>query len=317
MPPPSGERDLIGRTTVETSPAQGPPTGSAAIFRSRRSRDCGERALVLRARGIPHAVRRGAEGWVLLVPAPIAEQARRELADYERENENWPRRRARLPIHPAGVGGAIAYAAILLIAYVLQRDGAFGFDWFGAGRVQASLVRGGEWHRTVTALTLHLDGAHILGNVVIGALFGVIAAHLFGNGLAWFAILLSGAVGNALSAMLQAPDHAAVGASTAVFAALGLTAGYVWRRRLDQRGRWALRIAPIVAAAVLFAMMGSGGPRTDVIAHLTGFASGIAFGAAFGGSTWSAPGPRGQRILGAAALAMLVIAWTIALPLHG
>ena len=72
-----------------------------------------------------------------------------------------------------------------------------------------------------------------------------------------------GAVGNGVSALVQPPPHTAVGASTAVFAALGLTAAYVWRRRGEGPSgwpaRWPARWAPIIVAVILLTWTGSGG----------------------------------------------------------
>ena len=121
-------------------------------------------------------------------------------------------------------------------------------------------------------------------------IFGLIVGQLLGNGLAWFSIVLAGAVGNGLNALIQGPQHAAVGASTAVFGALGLLGAYVWRRRRDLEGRWALKWAPIVGVVVLLAWTGSGDQRTDIIAHLTGFGTGLAMGVYYG-AVKIEPGP--------------------------
>ena len=64
---------------------------------------------------------------------------------------------------------------------------------------------------------------------------------------------------------------------------------------------------------VLLAFTGSGGERTDVLAHLTGFLAGLAMGMWYG---WNRQrvivGPRVQRLLGAGAIAVLIVAWTLA-----
>ena len=73
----------------------------------------------------------------------------------------------------------------------------------------------------MTALGLHADSVHLAGNLVFGLVFGFLAGERLGWGLAWFGMLLAGALGNTLNAFVQAPDHTSVGASTAVFATLG------------------------------------------------------------------------------------------------
>jgi len=103
-----------------------------------------------------------------------------------------------------------------------------------------------------------------------------------------------------------------VGASTAVFATLGLLAAYSWRRRRDPGDRWAYRWAPLVAGVILLGFTGAGGERTDVLAHLGGFAMGSLAGLAHAGLR----APRGrlaQLIAGGLALAVLWLAWWRAL----
>jgi MYXO-CTERM domain-containing protein len=112
--------------------------------------------------------------------------------------------------------------------------------------------------------------------------------------------------------MLQPAAHSSVGASTAVFATLGLLAAYAWRRRRDEGDRWAYRWAPLVAGVILLGFTGAGGERTDVLAHLTGFAAGLLAGVAHAALRV----PRGRAVQatsGIAALAVLALAWWRAL----
>ena len=288
------------------------------IFRSRVAAECTERALVLKAMNIEYVVRRQAGEWVLVVPEQRVPVAVHQLDHYARENRDWPRRHPALPRHPLGLSGVAGCVVVLLSVAAAAGNLTFGLDWFGAGRIDTDLVRHGEWWRTVTALTLHVDVGHLVGNLLLGSVFGLIAARLLGDGLAWFSIVAAGAVGNGVSALVQLPPHTAVGASTAVFAALGLIAAYVWRRRGELQSRWAVRWAPIVVASILLAWTGSGGGRTDVVAHLAGFLAGIAFGAYYGSLT---PGiilsARSQWLLGLGAFAVVAVAWAIALGSHG
>ena len=136
----------------------------------------------------------------------------------------------------------------------------------------------GEWWRTVTALTMHLDLDHLGGNLLFGTFFGYFAARHLGPGVAWLAIVGSGTLGNVLSALAQNPQHAAIGASTAVFAALGLLTPYTWRRGFMRGTPWRARIGPIVAGLGLLGFTGTGGENTDIFAHLTGFVSGFGCG---------------------------------------
>ena len=69
-------------------------------------------------------------------------------------------------------------------------------------------------------------------------------------------------------------------------------------------------------AALLLAFTGSSCERTDFVSHLTGFLSGLALGVYFGGSVPELR-VRTQRVFGGIALAIVVVAWGIALGAHG
>ena len=113
---------------------------------------------------------------------------------------------------------------------------------------------------------------------------------------------------------MQTPAHSSAGASTAVFATLGLLAAYGWRQRHAIVERWAYRYAPILAGVALLAFLGVGGERTDVLAHLAGFVTGAMAGWWHGrASRGAALRGRGQLLLGVLAIAVVVAGWWIAL----
>jgi len=136
----------------------------------------------------------------------------------------------------------------------------------------------GEWWRTITALGLHADAAHLAGNIGFGALFGILLSQYIGSGAAWFTILLAGASGNALNAFLYQTTHLSIGASTMVFAALGVLGVFSLNdgHQYQQRGfrRW----APFFATLALLGFIGTAGERTDVMAHLSGYFCGCMAG---------------------------------------
>lgn len=277
-------------------------------------RSCSERALVLQSLDIPCDIVRGPEGHGLAVPAGYAERARFELWQYEKENVPLPPDRPRLvPVYQDGVPGVLAYMVIVLAVAWLAGDSAFGRDWLAAGRVDGELVRDGEWWRSITALTLHSGVRHLLGNLGFGALFGFFAGRLAGSGVAWLVIVLAGAAGNVLNTMLLDPAHRSIGASTAVFAALGVVSGYVWRGRLLGQERWPYRFGPIVGGIALLAFTGTGDESTDIGAHLAGFVCGLAAGMALTGLAARLPDRRLQRAAGCAGLLAVAGAWLLAL----
>ena len=143
-------------------------------------------------------------------------------------------------------------------------------------------------------------------------MFGLLAGQLLGPGIAWASVLAAAAAANLLNAFIQPVTHSSVGASTAVFATLGLLSAYAWRKRAGQGDRWAYRWAPLVAGVILLGFTGAGGERTDVLAHLTGFAMGALAGVAH--ASWRSPrGAVAQVAAGLLSLALVGVAWVLAL----
>jgi rhomboid protease GluP len=98
-----------------------------------------------------------------------------------------------------------------------------------------------------------------------------------GSGVAWLLVVASGALGNYLTALFYQFGHHAVGASTAVFGAVGVMGALGVRRYLRQKTLGRGFLVPLIGALGLFAMLGTD-PATDVIAHLCGLISGILLG---------------------------------------
>lgn len=252
--------------------------------------------------------------WRLLVAPAEADLAGDELARYAAER-TWRRRPVSTPLapHHGSVFGAAVYAfALILVAYCAG-IGLFDVDWLEAGALRSGLSPA-EWWRPVTALTLHVDQEHLLGNLLFGAGIGVLAGRMFGPGAAWLGILLSGAVANAIDMLVSPAGHGAVGASTAVFAALGLLAGFGWGQRFLLRDRRLYRWAPLFGGVSLLVLLGAGNEHVDVLGHLLGFLVGTLLGWAFAKA--GLPRRRGaafQTVSGSLAILMLCAAWLVAL----
>ena len=280
--------------------------------------DAEQYALVLAAAGIDCrlVVHDGAA--TLSVAPSNADRARQEVASYARENQRQNR-----PLEPArplmdGVDGALAYCAFLLFLHGASRRQTFSQDWWSAGAAQAGLIADGEWWRTLTALGLHADLGHLGSNLAFGSLLGLLLAQHLGAGLAWLAILLGGALGNALNALIHSSAHTAVGASTSVFAGLGILAALTWRRRAPLWPHGLRRWLPLGAGAMLLAYLGVGGERTDVLGHVAGFAAGISLGLGLAYAGDRVPqGVSAQKVFGVAALALIALAWLLALRAQG
>lgn len=275
-------------------------------------------SLVLTARGIAHQRQPGISGWEIWVPLPAAQAAAAELTLYRRENA-----RAIGPRNLEEVGdgwpGVIAYVFVLSFVFAARRADFFGRDWLAAGNLAAGAVRDGEWWRVVTALTLHVDLDHIGGNLAFGAFFGYFIGRYLGRGVGWLAVIGSAALANCASAFLEAPEHRSIGASTAVFAALGVLVAYTWRRGFLRETPWRGRIAPIVAGLGLLAFTGTGGENTDLGAHLLGFVMGFGGGlvlAATARIAWL-ESARLQNACAAVALAVVALSWVVGLLASG
>lgn len=293
-------------------PSEGSPR--IEVYRSRREAACLEHATVLRLGGIECEVIASAGQYAVVVMEHDLERAERELEAYRLENASESKRAEAPPQRRRGGWvGALGYVVVVGAVAWLERASAFSLNWWDAGTARAGLILNGESWRTVTALCLHADARHLAGNLVFGALFGVIAARALGSGLAWFLILISGALGNAINAALRPPAHTSVGASTAAFAALGIIALLGWSRGRGAR-RAAERWAPFVAALVLLGYLGFGGARTDLIAHVAGFATGSAAGFLITRvNVEPMLGTKHQLAFGLATLAIVAASWYAAL----
>lgn len=282
------------------------------VFESRNRRACRDRALVLEAAQIPYQIVDEAEFSVLVVPVEWSPRAARELRLYDEENPP-PQGKRVLDQEPRNaLPGVIGYVLIISSVGWLAGHSAFGEDWLAAGRIDGSLLRAGQWWRTITALTLHSGLEHLVGNLIFGVFFGLYAGRLLGPGIAWLTILLAGASGNALNTLLLESTHRSIGASTAVFAALGLLAGFVWRGKLMSQTRWPLRIGPIVGGLALLMYTGTGDANTDVGAHLMGFLCGFGAGAILGPVRQRMNNRKLQLMSAALAPAIVFCAWLAA-----
>jgi rhomboid protease GluP len=142
----------------------------------------------------------------------------------------------------------------------------------------------------------------------------LLVAELLGSGLAWLAILLAGAFGNALDGLVHPAGQTAIGASTAWFGALGILSGHARRSQVVPWRGGLRRWAPIGAGIMLLAFLGFGGERTDVGAHVAGFAVGVVIGFTLAHAAGRVPqGPLAQRIYGVLACGLFAFAWLIAL----
>ena len=271
-----------------------------------------EASLVLTAMEISNQLEKDAFDWSLVVPVEQASEAVRQLEQYALENRAADVRPVLVRSVDSGWPGVLGFLLVIWMIPTLQADSAFGWQWLEIGRSEAGAVVDGAWWRAVTALTLHGDIAHILGNSVFGALFGLFVGRYLGSGVGWLLILLAGAAGNLLIAWLRPEDFRSIGASTATFAALAIGGAFIYRRGYF-KGRGLRRsLAPIFAGIAMLSFTGVGGDNTDVVAHFTGFIAGIGFGLLAAQWHLEEVSPATQRACGAAAGLLVVLAWWLA-----
>ncbi len=276
--------------------------------------DANQRAFVLNAVGIRNVIEHEDERIVLYVPIEDAAEAARQLAEYDEEEARRLRPRPRSVLRVPKIEAPLAYVAVMTFFFVAQQAGAFGFDWLNAGAARVGLIVQGEWWRTVTSLFLHADVGHLLGNLGMGVVVGLLLAQMLGSGVAWFAMLAAGIAGNVLNAAIQPPSHGAIGASTAVFGGIGLLAGFTQVAANAPWHRGARKWAPVGAGLALLVLMGTAGENTDVWAHVTGFVAGGVMGLLLGKFGGNLAGRGRLQVLAALAIAAAAgAAWWLAL----
>src|SRR5262249_35758054 len=162
-----------------------------------------------------------------------------QLARYAVESRPAPPPPPPPRLHSFAWVGCAAYVVVLMAVGFAVAGGWWRLDAFDVGAIDAGRIQHGEWWRAFTALTLHVDGAHLAANLGAGVWFGYLAGRHLGSGLTWLLGVLGAGVANLIEALLGPATHQSVGASTAVFSVLGVLAAYSWRERFQYPQHWA------------------------------------------------------------------------------
>jgi len=273
-----------------------------------------DRSLVVSAMEAPHWILRHEGQFALCVEPRNAPAVAAELARFESERAATPLPVPELP--PARYSSISLYLAgwTLAVFHAIQvKSPAW---WEDRGTASSRAIMAGQWWRAFTALTLHADLSHLTANIATGLLFAAFLLPIFGSGWTWLFIVLAGAAGNWFNAWgYRNVEHFSIGASTAVFAALGLlVAAQCAIRALALRTiRPREFLLPLGAGLGLLAYLGVGDQQTDYMAHFFGLLAGLPFGLAgvylhLGTRT----PPLLQAILAWSAPVLLTLCWTIA-----
>ncbi len=205
--------------------------------------------------------------------------------------------------------------SLLVVFYAVTGPAASESIWFVRGTASSERILHGEVWRAVTALTLHADMLHVLGNALSGSIFLSAVNRRLGDGRGPLLVLVSGALGNAMNAVWHRGAHDSIGASTAVFAAVGiLVATQLLIDRKSGPHTWLERMAPLVGGLALLGMLGAS-PHSDLLAHLFGLAAGLVVGLFAVLATRSSKQSSLTVQIASIAIAcvLIVASWTIAL----
>jgi len=284
-----------------------PGSGDALRIAAGTRREAESWSLVLAADGIAHRVFAAQGQWCLELAAADLARAEAAIADWERERAE----RAAAPV-PQPVPEVVTQAGVwlglaLLAFHAWTGPWQEGNAWFERGAANARLIVDGELWRTVTALTLHSDVTHAVGNAFSCAVFGGLLMRRYGAGLGALLLLLTGALGNWLTAEWQRAHYVSVGASTALFGAIGALAATELVRRRRLRLRWDRAWLPLAGGIGLLAMLGTG-RGSDLTAHVLGLASGVALGVPVALRV-TEPRPLAQAALASLALLAVALCW--------
>jgi membrane associated rhomboid family serine protease len=233
--------------------------------------------LVLTSCGLGYSMVRSGSGWEIWVDGTIHARALDLVAQYNAENPQRPPLDAhKIQEHKKTYTGIWVSLFLLACNMAANTSGGIGkiARQYGASAFD---ILNGEVYRTVTALTLHANYPHLAGNMAGIAIFGTWVCNITGAGAGWLMILLTGILGNLANAALFQYGHNSIGASTAVFGAVGFLSAYQLHRKIkvaDQRMKAWL---PLAGGLALLAYLGSGA-QSDLTAHLFGFLAGIFLG---------------------------------------
>lgn len=253
-------------------------------------------ALVLTSSGIFYFVDREVEGWRIWINESDYERALAIVREYVAENETD--KHIEEPAAPRNYlksYSGLYVAIILLISHWLVVDGAGITQASRRWGASAALILSGEWFRTFTALMLHADVLHLVANMAGLALFGTAVSSIAGAGVGWLLILASGMAGNFLNAFFFGSGHLSIGASTAVFGALGILASQQVADKLRLPGQRLKAWIPLAGGLALLGLLGSAA-NTDITAHFFGFMAGLVLGAAYSLRYPTTPGKSTQMV---------------------
>ncbi|WP_372683436.1 rhomboid family intramembrane serine protease [Desulfosarcina sp.] len=266
-------------------------------------------SLVLNASGIANRATRSNDGFRIDVPKPYADAARDVIYRYQAENPDDEADPSVSRSHPANKNlSGIAVALLLLSIHLAVSASSAPEDYTAVFGAHAGRILNGEIYRCATALLLHADAAHIAGNMAGVVIFGGAVCMVTGAGVGWLMILASGMAGNLMNALAHETGHMSVGASTAVFGAVGILCAFQAVVAARTGKGWKRAALVLGSGLALLAFLGTSA-RSDVAAHLFGFLCGGLMGGAYRLWMGHPLGMKGQVLCAITAASTVLLSW--------
>ena len=239
---------------------------------------------VLASQKIDFDLSREGELWLFIISPGSFATAEKNISEYENERDFFYRHIQELDALPEPLRIVKSLPFIfcgfcLVFFFIITGPSSSDSDFFTQGMLSPkAFFKQGEWWRTITSLTLHADYSHLLGNVLFLCVFATVAATQAGIGASLFFIFMAGVFGNLSTISLFGENsYNSIGASTAVFGALGIIAILSLLREKPKRSFFKNNILPLISGVALLAFTGTA-PGADITAHLFGFLWGLGFG---------------------------------------
>lgn len=240
-----------------------------------------DHGLVVLTFGYPFWLMPADGGFRLLVEPHALAAVRGQLASFDRESVGWPPQPIvdRSPARKAELFTPLLWCLTVLAGFWAQGEWPRVTD---AGVLDSRAVFDrGEWWRLITALFLHADVGHLVSNALSGVFVFSALLTTFGRRRGWLLLAFAAVVGNlSVAAVNASSSYRSLGASTAIFAAVGLLTGRAIRvvLRVNHPHRWRTLFVPFATGLTVLALYGAGGQQVDVLAHVTGFVAGLMLG---------------------------------------
>ncbi len=250
------------------------------LFRNLSEDKANTYRIVLSSSDISYHVKKEGKRWSIWVDETTYERALNTIEQYIEENQDFLLS-DEAPGHEYQKTFTGIWASIILLAcYIAVKTGndvQFNIRAYGSS---AFHILQGELYRTATSLMLHANALHLLSNILGIALFGTAVCTITGWGVGWLMILATGIAGNLVNAGLYTTGHLSIGASTAVFGAIGILAAHQFFKKFRLPGQRIKAWLPLGGGLALLGFIGSG-KHVDLTAHLFGFLAGIIMGSLY------------------------------------